>query len=863
MYQSADLLYTIFYENDGTAPAQVVTITSSPPFSQLDIRSFRLHAFGIGGLTYVLPASAQAGYYGDRVDYTAQRDCYVDVLFGVDVQSGQLLFTFTTIDPATGEQPIANVSAGFLPPNVPAANASIGVGWVSFVVRPLPTTSTGDVVSVEASIIFDQQPPLATNIVSNTIDAGDIDLALLNITVSGSQLLLTLGQTSSSVGAGIAAGSVSTSTGNGSFTPAGASSLSFGVKVTTSSGNSSANSSQTAGRRLLQTASYTPSLTTLLSVLTLPLPAAGNLSTLPSQLQMVSTLPTGQTIVQTLNLPTAALYASSSSISCSAVANCSYPNGQCVEVNVCQCGTGWTASDCSVPLQVVPLPQLSTANASGAVGSAIPLYVFVAAGVGSPDGTTVSVMLAGLLSAAWQVYIGSAVSPLPSSGGQVSLGNAVGLAANTIRLVAPLDASTGITTLQLIATAAEPGTVATATATAPLSVNLTTLTNSSSLPTSAWLCLLFYSLSGTPDYPWSAAVQLTVHYLPNPLVTANGTAVQLVSATGTRTYTNKFGQPTTVDLSLLATGAAGNNDNLLYLVGSLPFSSGGIAFALGTSQTVTLPGNAPTVQQTQLSYFQETVSLASPTAATIVRQYIAESGSTRIDPSGSAFLSSIPGFTNVTIGGANANIGAVQYGKCSAPITFSNGLRTPIIAGTFNGAQHVQFNYFISDGFTYSITCNLTLTMANAVAANIDALGNQYQQVVGVTGTRVYTYLPTNAAIVSAVSTVSNGANGFADQRFYPFALLGSAAAVYTVNTAPFLDYDGIEFNISPGTPAAGEPPSTGTIYTATNVHMEGRELSPVLVDGYFYPSSSFTSSGPTGAPLLALQQQSYDPLSS
>ena len=46
-------------------------------------------------------------------------------------------------------------------------------------------------------------------------------------------------------------------------------------------------------------------------------------------------------------------------------------------------------------------------------------------------------------------------------------------------------------------------------------------------------------------------------------------------------------------------------------------------------------------------------------------------------------------------------------------------------------------------------------------------------------------------------------------------------------------------------------------------MYTEARELSPVLVDGYFYPSKGFQSSGPTGVPVLAYQQQQYVRLTS
>ena len=381
--------------------------------------------------------------------------------------------------------------------------------------------------------------------------------------------------------------------------------------------------------------------------------------------------------------------------------------------------------------------------------------------------------------------------------------------------------------------------------------------------TTTSLCLIFYSLPGNPDFPWSSAVQLTIQYNPTPVTTTLGNAVQIVSGTGTRTFTNKFGQSTTVNVTVLPAGtrSAGTSDNLLFVSSTLPFDANGITLQL--SANVTLPGHGPSVTYSQLRYYAQTATLSSFTTGNVSATYITEDAASRIDPSGSAFLSSVANFRNQTLGGGNANIGAVKYATCQAPITFANGQRAPINPSFANGGKTVQYNYFVSDGVTYTITTNLTLTTDGAVANAVDALGNQYQNIIGLTGTRVYHYLPTNQVITSTCSGITDGAYQYADQRFYPFALLGSGAGIYTINTAPFVDYDGIEFNISPAAPAAGLAPGVGTQYTATSVYTESRELSPVLVDGYFSPSGGFTASGPTGVPVQSLQQQQYVRLTS
>ena len=86
---------------------------------------------------------------------------------------------------------------------------------------------------------------------------------------------------------------------------------------------------------------------------------------------------------------------------------------------------------------------------------------------------------------------------------------------------------------------------------------------------------------------------------------------------------------------------------------------------------------------------------------------------------------------------------AANYTACQARITFTNGLRSPVQPSASNGGTHPRFSYFISDGTSYSISTNLTLTTTSAFATTTDQLGNPYQAVINITGSRTYTYVPT------------------------------------------------------------------------------------------------------------------------
>ena len=338
---------------------------------------------------------------------------------------------------------------------------------------------------------------------------------------------------------------------------------------------------------------------------------------------------------------------------------------------------------------------------------------------------------------------------------------------------------------------------------------------SSTGPTStANLCLIFYALPGNVDYPWSVATSLSLQYSATAVNNAYGQAVTITGGSGTRVFTNRFSTTVTSTLTVAAAGTGGS-DNLLYLNSGFPFDPKGITFTLGAPTQ--LPGLGP------LNVFS-TITVANQTSA------IQEVGESRVDPLGSAFLATVPGFVNVTIGASNINALAPSYSTCVAPITFTNGLRPPTQPTASNGGIHISYSYFISDGVTFSVQANLTLTASSAFGNQHDTLGNPYQTIIAVSGTRTYTYLLSpGSTVTSTVSTPTS--TGTADQRFYPYALLASAPGVYFTTTAPYLDNAGVAFAITPSAPALGAPVGSGTQYSTTAVFFATTTTNVVLTE--------------------------------
>jgi subtilase family serine protease len=161
------LNYRINFENmpTATAYAQKIRITDQLP-NTLDPRTLRLKEIGFGNYRFAVPDNR--AFYQNRAPLGADlNNLLVDISAGLDISSGRVTWTLTAIDPVTGEQP-ANPNVGLLPPN---DENNSGQGYVIFTVQPKTTGTTGTVIANNATIIFDTEPPIITNTVSNTLDA--------------------------------------------------------------------------------------------------------------------------------------------------------------------------------------------------------------------------------------------------------------------------------------------------------------------------------------------------------------------------------------------------------------------------------------------------------------------------------------------------------------------------------------------------------------------------------------------------------------------------------------------------------------------------------------------------------------------
>jgi hypothetical protein len=212
-------------------------------------------------------------------------------------------------------------------------------------------------------------------------------------------------------------------------------------------------------------------------------------------------------------------------------------------------------------------------------------------------------------------------------------------------------------------------------------------------------------------------VQFT--YDSAPVNTATGTAVTILDGTGQRIL-HRFVRPGcdhhTLHYRPASTTSGAAPDNLLYLDSTLPLDELGLMWQF--SSPIQLPGVGP----------NGTVSFLNVHASSALG-FIVEGAEERVDPAGQAFLSNVPGFTNVTIGAANINALAPLYSACQAPIYGFNHVENEPQPTVFNSFKMYNYSFFITDGATYAIPTNLTLTANIQFATQRDQLNNFYQTI--------------------------------------------------------------------------------------------------------------------------------------
>jgi hypothetical protein len=105
--------------------------------------------------------------FSTRVNAVATLGVYADIDASLNLSTGLLTVTFTSLDPTTLDTP-SNPLVGFLPPD---SDPPSGEGYINFTIQPKAGLATGATLDAQASIVFDTNAAIATPQIVNTIDA--------------------------------------------------------------------------------------------------------------------------------------------------------------------------------------------------------------------------------------------------------------------------------------------------------------------------------------------------------------------------------------------------------------------------------------------------------------------------------------------------------------------------------------------------------------------------------------------------------------------------------------------------------------------------------------------------------------------
>jgi RHS repeat-associated protein len=209
------LPYTIMFANEATAdiPVQQVVVTDQLDHN-LDWTTFQVGNFSIGGTVYTVPPND--GSYSTQLELTSTLGIYLDVSAGIDLSTGVATWTFTSVDPTTGDLP-SDIFTGFLPPDF---KPPLGEASVDYTILPKTGVKTGTQIKAQAVVVFDTNAPLSTPQVVNTIDASPPESSVKPLPSSTTSTSFSVSWTGSDgAGSGIASYNVYVSDNGGAFKP--------------------------------------------------------------------------------------------------------------------------------------------------------------------------------------------------------------------------------------------------------------------------------------------------------------------------------------------------------------------------------------------------------------------------------------------------------------------------------------------------------------------------------------------------------------------------------------------------------------------------------------------------------------------
>lgn len=159
--------YDVLFENLDSAvvPAQYVAVRDTIDVLSFDMSTFRHDVVALGYELF-MPDTSLVLSYQDTLDTRSWNSVFTALAFTLDTLTGAAQWSFQALDTAT-LQPVTDPFVGVLPPDTLPPTGS---GAIRFHLRLRDAVGNGAVVSNEASIYFDTNPPIITPPWNNTVD---------------------------------------------------------------------------------------------------------------------------------------------------------------------------------------------------------------------------------------------------------------------------------------------------------------------------------------------------------------------------------------------------------------------------------------------------------------------------------------------------------------------------------------------------------------------------------------------------------------------------------------------------------------------------------------------------------------------
>ena len=208
------LTYTIHFENlaQATAAAQTVEISTSPIDTTLfDLTGLRWGTISVGTRQIDAPPTGSA--FATELDLRPHTPLVLGISGRIDQTTSRLHWTFSSLDPIT-RQPTDDPLIGFLPPNKTAPE---GQGAVIVTLPLQASIAEGAKPSLSASIVFDANAAIATNLWSNVIDRTAPTSAMAELANTQQTMAFDLDWSGSDQTSGVSAYRVFAAEGDGPF----------------------------------------------------------------------------------------------------------------------------------------------------------------------------------------------------------------------------------------------------------------------------------------------------------------------------------------------------------------------------------------------------------------------------------------------------------------------------------------------------------------------------------------------------------------------------------------------------------------------------------------------------------------------